>query len=72
MGKHRTHILYCDTTLSTPATVYLNVYQNMILSAMKMHLYLKDLPGGVPQPGFVFGRPLRLGPCITSYAPQTP
>lgn len=54
MGKHRTHILFCDTVLSTATTVHLNVYQNFLLTAMKMHLYLRDLAGGAPDSRFIY------------------
>ncbi|KZP22725.1 hypothetical protein FIBSPDRAFT_910389 [Athelia psychrophila] len=35
--KLRSHIIYSDSGLNTEQTIYLNVYQNFVLTAMKMH-----------------------------------
>ncbi|KAF7974772.1 hypothetical protein HWV62_11243 [Athelia sp. TMB] len=40
-AKLRSHIVYCDMGLNTEHTVYLNVYQNFVLTAMKMHRYIR-------------------------------
>lgn len=40
--KFRSHIIYCDTDLNTDHTVYLNIYQNFILTAMKIHQYIRN------------------------------
>jgi len=40
--KFRSHIIYCDSDLNSEHTVYLNIYQNFVLVAMKMHLYIRD------------------------------
>lgn len=40
LAKARSHMIYMDTDLNGPHTVYVNVYQNFIVSAMKMHCYL--------------------------------
>jgi telomerase reverse transcriptase len=39
LAKARSHALYCDERLNTEHVVYLNIYQNFVLSAMKMHGY---------------------------------
>lgn len=39
--KFRSHILYCDSILNSEHTVYLNIYQNFVLAAMKMHQYIR-------------------------------
>ncbi|CCM03069.1 uncharacterized protein FIBRA_05189 [Fibroporia radiculosa] len=40
LTKAKSHILFCDADLNSPRTVYLNIYQNFLLTAMKMHHYL--------------------------------
>ena len=40
--KLRSHILYNDFDLNTDETVYLNIYQNFVLTAMKMHQYIRN------------------------------
>jgi len=40
--KFRSHIIYCDSDLNSKHTVYINIYQNFVLVAMKMHLYIHD------------------------------
>lgn len=39
--KLRSHIIYSDSGLNTEQTIYLNVYQNFVLTAMKMHRYIR-------------------------------
>ncbi|KAG8935507.1 hypothetical protein FRC02_007866 [Tulasnella sp. 418] len=39
-AKLRNHVIYNDTALNTRKTVYINVYQNFIITAMKMHSYI--------------------------------
>lgn len=41
LAKARSHIIYCDMDLNTEHTVYLNIHQNFMLCAMKMHNYLQ-------------------------------
>lgn len=41
MSRHKSHAIYCDTDLNTIRVVYFNMYTNFLLSAMKMHRYLK-------------------------------
>ena len=33
--------MYCDAGLNTEHIIYLNVYQNLVLTAMKMHRYIR-------------------------------
>jgi telomerase reverse transcriptase len=40
LAKARSHALYCDERLNAEHVVYLNIYQNFVLSAMKMHGYI--------------------------------
>ncbi|KAI0955894.1 hypothetical protein AcV7_006436 [Taiwanofungus camphoratus] len=40
LTKSKSHIIYCDADLNSPHTIYLNIYQNFMISAMKMHHYL--------------------------------
>ncbi|OJA16662.1 hypothetical protein AZE42_09265, partial [Rhizopogon vesiculosus] len=40
LAKARSHIIYTDTGLNGLHTAYVNVYQNSIISAIKMHHYL--------------------------------
>jgi len=39
--KQRSHIIFNDTNFNAPSTVYLNIYQNFLVSAMKTHTYLR-------------------------------
>lgn len=39
--KRRNHIIYVDTDLNTWETVYLNIYQEYVSMAMKMHGYIR-------------------------------
>ncbi|KAK2460975.1 hypothetical protein APHAL10511_007445 [Amanita phalloides] len=40
-SKARSHIIYTDISLNGERVVYLNIYQNFLLLAMKMHTYLR-------------------------------
>lgn len=40
--KLKSHILYCDFALNTEHNVYLNIFQNFVLTAMKMHRYIRN------------------------------
>lgn len=42
LAKSKSHIIYSDTVLNSPHTIQLNIYQNFMLCAMKMHYYLKS------------------------------
>ncbi|KAF8690235.1 hypothetical protein AX14_003047 [Amanita brunnescens Koide BX004] len=40
-SKSRSHIIYTDTNLNSEHVVHLNIYQNFLLLAMKVHTYLR-------------------------------
>ena len=40
-SKSRSHIIYTDASLNSEHVVHLNIYQNFLLLAMKMHTYLR-------------------------------
>ncbi|KAM6504331.1 hypothetical protein JOM56_001274 [Amanita muscaria] len=40
-SKYRCHIIYTDTSLNGEYVVHLNIYQNFLLLAMKMHTFLR-------------------------------
>ncbi|KAL0953283.1 hypothetical protein HGRIS_004533 [Hohenbuehelia grisea] len=40
LAKSRSHIVYCDPEFHTQNGIYLNVYQNFLILAMKAHGYL--------------------------------
>ena len=42
MAKSRSHIIYNDADLNSIDAIYVNVYQNFVLLAMKMHHYLRQ------------------------------
>lgn len=46
LAKTRSHIIYCDSQLNTEHVVHLNIYQNFLLSAMKMHSYIREWGSG--------------------------
>ncbi|OBZ72156.1 Telomerase reverse transcriptase [Grifola frondosa] len=48
LAKSKSHIIWNDTTLNSVHTVYLNIYQNFMLLAMKMHHYLRSWGLNVP------------------------
>jgi hypothetical protein len=41
LAKARSHILFCDVDINPDHVAYLNIYQNFVLSAMKMHGYIR-------------------------------
>ncbi|KAG2017771.1 hypothetical protein CC2G_007253 [Coprinopsis cinerea AmutBmut pab1-1] len=41
-GQARNHIIYSAPDLNPEDTVYLNFYQNFLLTALKMHEYIRD------------------------------
>ena len=43
MAKSRSHIIYNDADLNSIDAIYVNVYQNFVLLAMKMHHYVRQL-----------------------------
>ncbi|KAJ3994676.1 hypothetical protein F5050DRAFT_435834 [Lentinula boryana] len=45
LAKRRSHVIYTDAALNSDHTVYLNIYQNFLLSAMKMDAYIRDWDG---------------------------
>lgn len=42
LAKAKSHLIFCDVDLNTERCVYLNIYQNLLLIAIKMHKYLLD------------------------------
>ncbi|KAJ7761910.1 hypothetical protein DFH07DRAFT_413246 [Mycena maculata] len=42
LAKARSHIIFNDIDLNTQHAVYLNIYQNFLLSALKMNGYIRD------------------------------
>ncbi|RDB25955.1 Telomerase reverse transcriptase [Hypsizygus marmoreus] len=42
LARAKSHPIYSDPSLNTEHVVYLNIYQNFLLCAMKMHGYLRD------------------------------
>jgi len=42
LAKAKSHAIFSDRELNTEHVVYLNIYQNFLLTAMKMHEYLRD------------------------------
>ena len=40
--KAKCHIIYCDTTHNSTFTVYLNIYQTLLLVALKYHAYIRS------------------------------
>ena len=43
MAKQRVHPIFTDTKFNSIRVVYLNLYHNFVLTAMKMYQYLKNL-----------------------------
>ncbi|VDB94295.1 unnamed protein product [Peniophora sp. CBMAI 1063] len=54
LSKAKSHIIYCDTSLSSQRTVYLNIYQNFLLVAMKTQRYLRSWGRGRVQRNTTF------------------
>ncbi|RXW18136.1 hypothetical protein EST38_g7715 [Candolleomyces aberdarensis] len=42
LSRSRCHVIYLDTGLNSETVVYLNIYQNMLLSALRMQEYLSE------------------------------
>jgi hypothetical protein len=42
LGRAKSHIIFCDSSLNTLPVVYLNAYQNFLVVAMRMHHYLRS------------------------------
>lgn len=42
LAQSKSHIVYTDTFLNNAHNVQLNIYQNQMVCAMKMHHYLSD------------------------------
>lgn len=42
LAKSKSHIIYNDAGLNSTHAVYLNIYQNFTVLAMKMHSYLRE------------------------------
>lgn len=42
LAEARSHLIYVDPELNKKRVIYLNIYQNLLLSAMKMHCYLRE------------------------------
>lgn len=41
MAKAKSHAIFSDGDLNTEYVVYLNIYQNSLMMALKMHEYLR-------------------------------
>uniref|UniRef100_A0A0W0FMP3 Telomerase reverse transcriptase n=1 Tax=Moniliophthora roreri TaxID=221103 RepID=A0A0W0FMP3_MONRR len=41
LAKARSHIIYTDSELNSEHSVFLNIYRNFLIAAMKMHCYLR-------------------------------
>ncbi|KAF5359331.1 hypothetical protein D9756_003256 [Leucocoprinus leucothites] len=46
LAKIRSHVIYTDPVLNRKPVIYLNIYQNLLLAAMKMHCYLREWDTG--------------------------
>jgi len=46
LAQARCHVIYTDSNLNRTSVIYLNIYQNFILVAMKMHCYLREWHAG--------------------------
>lgn len=42
LAKAKAHVIFSDLDISSEHVVYLNVYQNFLLAAMKMREYLRE------------------------------
>ena len=49
LAKSKSHIIYNDAELNSKDAVYLNLYQNYTVLAMKMHYYLREWGLDVPK-----------------------
>ncbi|KZS92574.1 hypothetical protein SISNIDRAFT_455801 [Sistotremastrum niveocremeum HHB9708] len=43
LAKRNCHQIYTDSTLNSAYNVHLNIYQNFLITAMKMYSYLRHL-----------------------------
>jgi len=46
LAQARCHVIYTDPDLNRTSVIYLNIYRNFILVAMKMHCYLREWHAG--------------------------
>jgi hypothetical protein len=42
LARAKSHPIFSDADLNTDDVVYLNIYQNLLLCAYKMHSYLRN------------------------------
>ncbi|TEB25160.1 hypothetical protein FA13DRAFT_1738579 [Coprinellus micaceus] len=42
LARFKCHVIYSDTSLNNETVAYLNLYQNMLLTAMKMQEYIHE------------------------------
>jgi len=42
MARQNSHFIYTDTAFNSEHVVYINIYQNFVLTAMKTHNYIKS------------------------------
>ncbi|KJA26222.1 hypothetical protein HYPSUDRAFT_36483 [Hypholoma sublateritium FD-334 SS-4] len=42
LAKAKSHLIFSDIDLNTERVVYLNIYQNLLMIAIKMHEYLRN------------------------------
>ncbi|KAJ3515494.1 hypothetical protein NLJ89_g1720 [Agrocybe chaxingu] len=42
LAKAKSHAIFSDSDLNTEHVVYLNLYQNLLMTAVKMHEYIRD------------------------------
>ena len=55
--RHRCHPILFDININSISTIRLNIYQMFMLTAVKFHLFVKEMPQGVPNnPSFFTGR----------------
>lgn len=46
LAKSRSHVIFNDPALNSHHTIYKNVYENLLVTAMKMHYYLRSWKHG--------------------------
>ena len=42
LAKSKSHIIFNDPELNTPHIIHKNIYENFLVTAMKMHYYLRS------------------------------
>ena len=42
LARAKSHAIFSDRELNSERVIYLNIYQNLLLTAMKMHEYIRD------------------------------